>query len=1059
MPAYPHIEKYHADLARLQDFGGSANEQNIRRAFAVCLSSYCRGHAANLELVEELRHSPGVIPDGTVKDAMRLPRGHWEAKDLRDDLDTEIRRKLDRGYPNGNILFENSRQAVLIQRGAVAMRADMRRPASLDRIIRLFLNYETPEVEEFRRAWLQFKNDLPAVLESLRKEVAAAAANSENYKVAAAGFLALCHRTISPRVTEYDVQEMLIQHTLTKDIFLRVFAEDQFHQENNVARQLDALERSFFTGDARRETIGRLLPYYTAITAAAVSVADYREKQRFLKAVYEDFYQAYNPAAADRLGVVYTPDAVVDFIIRGADHLLQKHFGRRLADDNVQILDPATGTGTFITGLIDYLPDDRLEHKYRHEIHANEVAILPYYIANLNIEYTYKERSGQYLEFPNLCFVDTLDNLEWQGATQGAITRQPAFNLGALSEENWLRVQEQNEKPISVILGNPPYNDSQSNWNDFNPNRGYPEIDARIRETYVAGSTAQKTHQYDMYKRFIRWASDRLAGDGVIAFITNRSYIDSRQDDGFRKVVLDEFSDLYIVDLGGDIRKGRPAGNIFGIMTGVAIGFLVRDAAGRDDAGIHYHTLVDSHSGAAKLAELEQLDFANIPFRDITPDANANWLNHTSNRFAGLMPIASKQTKFAKSADEEKAVFVLFSNGAKSNRDAWVYDFDADNLRRKVRFFANVYNGLLDRGETKYDPAIKWSRDLRNEFHRGKRIVYNDANLIQTLFRPFVVKHHFADFTMNDVLTRNHYEIFGPDLQQPNKVICFSGIASSQPFQALATDRLFDFDLLEKTQCLPMYRYLPDGRRVNNITDWAVQKINDFCRKDMGPDYHKWAGENGFNAEDVFAYVYAVLHDPDYRFTYATDLRREFPRLPLYCDFDQWVKMGQNLLDLHLGFETAEPWPLERIEKPGPPGKAILRADKANGAIILDAKTSLTGVPKDAWRYRLGRRSALEWALDQHKERTPKDPTIRERFNGYRFADHKERVIDLLGRICAVSVNTAEMMGGMAYWDEEVDRLVVFGDRDRSEFGMLAMWQWFQRPEYPEWEATEWSGM
>ena len=202
MPAYPHIEKYHADLARLQDFGGSANEQNIRRAFAVCLSSYCRGHAANLELVEELRHSPGVIPDGTVKDAMRLPRGHWEAKDLRDNLDAEIRRKLDRGYPDGNILFENSRQAVLIQRGAVAMRADMQRPASLDRIIRLFLNYETPEVEEFRRAWLQFKNDLPAVLESLRKEVAAAAANSENYKVAAAGFLALCHRTISPRVTE-----------------------------------------------------------------------------------------------------------------------------------------------------------------------------------------------------------------------------------------------------------------------------------------------------------------------------------------------------------------------------------------------------------------------------------------------------------------------------------------------------------------------------------------------------------------------------------------------------------------------------------------------------------------------------------------------------------------------------------------------------------------------------------------------------------------------------------------------------------------------------------------
>ena len=1056
MPSYPHIEKYHADLARLRQFAGSANEQTLRRAFAVCLSSYCRAHPANLELVEELRYTPGIIPDGTIKDPMRLPRGYWEAKDLHDNLDAEIRRKRDRGYPDDNILYENSQHAVLIQRGTIALRADMRHPASLHRIIQQFLNHETPEVEQFRQAWLQFKHDLPNVLDNLRKEVASAAAQSDNYKVAAAGFLSLCQRTISPRVSEFDVQEMLIQHTLTKDIFLRVFSEDQFHQENNIARQLDALERSFFTGDARRETLNRLLPYYTAITAAAVSVSDYREKQRFLKAVYQDFYQAYNPAAADRLGVVYTPNEVVDFIIRGADHLLQTHFGRRLADNNVQILDPAAGTGTFVTGLIDYLPADRLEYKYRHEIHANEVAILPYYIANLNIEYTYQERSGRYLEFPNLCFVDTLDNhLEPPAAAQTA-ARQPAFNLGALSEENWIRVQEQNEKPISVIIGNPPYNDSQTNWNDFNPNRAYPEVDRRIRETYVAASNAQKTHQYDMYKRFIRWASDRLDHNGIIAFITNRSYIDSRQDDGFRQVVLDEFSDLYIIDLGGDIRKGRPAGNIFGIMTGVAIGFLVKSAARHDDAGIHYHTLTDSHSGPAKLAELAQLDFASIPFRDITPDANANWLNHSSNRFASLMPIASKQTKFAKSPDDEKAVFALFTNGSKSNRDAWVYDFDADNLRKKTQFFANTYNGLLDRGETTYDPAIKWSSSLRDKFERKERIAHNDANIIETMYRPFVVMRHYTHAALNDRLTRNHYEIFGPDLQQPNRVICFC--VNGKDFHVLATDKLPDFHLTGDSQCLPLYRYTPDGQRVNNITDWALQKINEHCRKDLGQDYHKYAGENGFGAEDLFAYVYAVLHDPDYLYTYETDLRREFPRLPLYRDFDQWVKIGQELLDLHLGFETAEPYPLERIEKPGPPGKPILRADKTRGAIILDSQTTLTGIPEDAWRYRLGRRSALEWALDQHKERPPKDPTIRQRFNPYRFADHKERVIDLLHRICAVSVNTADMVGSMAYWDDEVDRLVVFGDRDSPELGMLALWEWFQRPEYPEWGA-EWSGM
>ena len=294
---------------------------------------------------------------------------------------------------------------MLFQNGSEAMRARMTRPADLHRLIRRFLDYELPEIEEFRQARQQFKADLPAVLESLREAVADAEAGNPDYQDAAALFLNLCRQTISPDVSDADVREMLLQHILTRDIFLRVFAEDQFHRENNVARQLDALESTFFTGDARREAIDRLRAYYGAIGRAADEIADYAEKQQFLKAIYEDFYQAYNPAAADRLGVVYTPNEVVDFIIRGADHLLQKHFGKTLADDNVQILDPATGTGTFVTSLINHLPADRLERKYRNEIHANEVAILPYYIANLNIEYTYKERTGRYLEFPNLCFV------------------------------------------------------------------------------------------------------------------------------------------------------------------------------------------------------------------------------------------------------------------------------------------------------------------------------------------------------------------------------------------------------------------------------------------------------------------------------------------------------------------------------------------------------------------------------------------------------------------------------------------------------------------------------
>ena len=515
-----------------------------------------------------------------------------------------------------------------------------------------------------------------------------------------------------------------------------MFTEDQFHRENNVARQLDALEQTFFTGDLRRNAIERLRTYYGAIGWAADEIADYSEKQQFLKAIYEDFYKAYNPDAADYLGVVYTPNQVVDFIIRGTDHLLQKHFGRTLADDNVQILDPATGTGTFITSLINYLPTERLEHKYQNEIHANEVAILPYYIANLNIEYTYRERTGRYLEFPNLCFVDTLDNMDWKGGnkpvaessgTRGRRSeRQAPFNLGGFSAENWIRVQEQNEKPISVIIGNPPYNANQQNENDNNKNREYPTIDQRIKDTYVKASTAQKTKQYDMYKRFVRWAGDRLEHDGIIGFVTNRAYLDGRGDDGFRKIAAEEFTDIYILDLGSDVRRNPKISgtmhNVFGIQTGVAVGFFVRDKSKLGECGIHYANRDDAELARNKLAFLRESELDGIAFQDIIPDKKHNWLNQPNSDFESLMPLADRQTKLAKIVGENSAVFKLYSMGVVTNRDEWTYDFDIDHLGKKMRGLINSYeevraeHGGKEVDETVLGTDIKWTRDLKRHF-------------------------------------------------------------------------------------------------------------------------------------------------------------------------------------------------------------------------------------------------------------------------------------------------------------------------------------------------------
>ena len=1013
MANYPLIDRYQDHLNELREFGGYS-EQHLRFAFQNCLDAYCRAHKERLVLVPELAIPSGVRPDGTVKDSLRMARGYWEAKDSDDDLDTEIQRKFDKGYPRDNIVFEDTETAVLVQNGDFAMRANMRRPDELHRLIRHFLDYELPQIEEFRKARQQFKEDLPTVLENLRPTLEEAERDNADYRAVAAGFLKLCRQTISPSVSEADVREMVLQHILTQDIFLRIFSEDQFHRENNVARQLDALERTFFTGDVRRQAIDRLKTYYGAIGRAADDIADYAEKQQFIKAVYEDFYKVYNPDAADRLGVVYTPNEVVDFIIRGADHLLQKHFGRGLADKNVQILDPATGTGTFITSLINYLPAERLEYKYRHELHANEVAILPYYIANLNIEYTYKERTGQYLEFPNLCFVDTLDNMGWQqvGATGGSVTRQAAFNLGGLSEENWIRVQEQNERPISVIIGNPPYNANQQNENDNNKNREYPEIDKRIKETYVASSTAQKTKQYDMYKRFIRWASDRLADDGIVAFITNRKYLDARQDDGFRQVVGKEFSELYVLDLGSDVRSNPKISgtthNVFGIQTGVAIGFFVRDRSKTGSCNIHYARREDAELAIEKLAYLSDAKLNEIAFEDISPDAKNYWLNQSDSDFDSLIPVANRQTKLAKTADAEQAIFGLYSLGVVTARDEWTFDFSASAVVDKVNHFCSTYRTERRRFEDEkpnpntigdwVDRSIKWTAELEKHLIKNDALEFTKQNIVSSLYRPFIAKH----FYYAPIVTHRRYQmpnIFPHVVSTQNKLICFNLLSKS--FYALASDRLVDYHFTGDSQCLPLYRYAEDGTCSSNITDWGLRQFRGHY------------SDESISAEDIFAYTYAVLHDPEYREKYAVDLSREFPRLPFYPDFRAWVRIGQTLLDLHIGFESVEPYSLSRDDTNAAPGKPSLKADMDTGVIVLDKRTRLTGVPKIAWEYRLGSRSAIEWVLDQYKERKPKDPTIAARFNTYRFADYKDRVIDLLGRVCTVSVRTMELIDSM----------------------------------------------
>jgi predicted helicase len=572
------IQQYYNNLERAVQFGKTTNESSVKYHFWNLLNGYARKQ--NYEVVTEAScvgtKGKRVVPDGILKNLFGLDIGLWESKDESDSLDDEINAKREKGYPFTNILFEDSQTAVLIQHGEEVMRTPIRNADKLHELISLFIGFKSETITKFEEALENFKADIPKIVETLRKKIDELGKQKPAFQKANHQFLELCKAEINPNVTEADVREMMIQHLLTSDIFSKIFDDPDFHRHNNIARELEKLIGLLFTHAERKNLLLQIEHYYDTINAAAAGITDHHEKQKFLKVLYENFYKVYNPKAADRLGVVYTPNEIVKFMIESTDALLEQHFGKTLASKDVEILDPATGTGTFIAVLIDHLPKQQLLYKYQNEIHANEVAILPYYIANLNIEYTFKQRMGHYEEFKNLCFVDTLDNtsaLDYEGKQT---------TMFALSSENAERIKRQNERKISVIIGNPPYNANQLNENENNKNRDYPYIDKRIKETFIAKSTAQKTKVYDMYARFYRWAMDRIDKNGIIAFVTNRSFIDSRTFDGFRKTLESEFDYIYIVDTQSDVRKNpKIAGtthNIFGIQTGVAIMFLVKSA-------------------------------------------------------------------------------------------------------------------------------------------------------------------------------------------------------------------------------------------------------------------------------------------------------------------------------------------------------------------------------------------------------------------------------------------------------------------------------------------------
>jgi predicted helicase len=990
------------------------NESAVRSAFQNLLDE--TGRHFGWTLIPELggtAEGRTVRPDGTFRDDYYMTRGYWEAKDSKDHLEVEIKRKIAKGYPLGNIIFEDTRQAHLYQNGELAMKADMTQAQSLADLLNAFYAYIEPAHEDFDKAIGEFQERVPDLARGLVDKINDAHQNNPRFIAAFDAFYELCRNSLNPHLRREAVDEMLVQHLLTERLIRTIFDNPDFTRRNVIAAEvekvIDALVSKSF---ARHEFLKSLDRFYLAIESAAATIASFPEKQHFLNSVYERFFQGYSVEVADTHGIVYTPQEIVDFMCASVAEVLHDEFGKTLGDEGVNILDPCTGTGNFIVNILRRIPKKDLPRMYREQLFANEVMLLPYYIAALNIEHAYYEQTGVYEPFEGLCFVDTLDLAKGKQGT-----------FGFMTQENVARVEREKTAQITVVIGNPPYNAWQLNENDNNKNRKYEIIDRRVSETYAKDSKASnKNALSDMYVKFFRWAVDRLNGrDGIVAFVTNNSFVDQIAFDGVREHFTRDFTRLYHLHLEGNVRQNPKlsgtAYNVFGIQVGVGITIAVRCERHRQDR-LLFHRVEKMLRRQQKLAWLAgHRDVKGVKWQRLKPDDRHTWLvPENGEQFAAFLPMGTKESKAIRNGSAE-TIFATYSGGVKTNRDDVVYDFHRRALVERVGAFIDAYNSEVDRYKrrrgsvdidefVRYD-RIKWSESLKANVTRGRYAEYDASQVRTSLYRPFTKRQLY----FNDVLTERRYQFpqFFPvaSTEQENRVIAVSDIAyRADTYSALVANSLVDLHLcasLDGHQCFPFYVYDEDGtNRRENITDWALKHFREHYRNKR---ITKW---------DIFYYVYGVLHHPGYRERFAENLKRELPRIPLAADFRAFSAAGQKLARLHLDYEKLEPWKLEWIETPGVPlsyrvdDKMRLTKDKT--ALKVNESLTLAGIPPEAFRYRLGNRSALNWVIDQYQVSQDKRSGIRSDPNR---PDNPEYIVRLVGQAVRVSIETMKIVDAL----------------------------------------------
>ena len=1012
-PTHKPIEDYYDALDRLDQLGFT-HETAVRSAFQSLLQ-HC-GRAFNWTLVPEhsmtplIRGARGVknkriVIDGALIDSFQLSHGYWEAKDIHDNLPIQVQRKFDAGYPRDNILFQTPKRAILWQNDQHVLDADLTDSTQLIETLETFFAHRPQAYVEWETAVTQFKDKVPALGKGLAELIEKERGTSRQFATAFRAFHEKCCQSINPDLSEAAVEEMLIQHLLTERLFRTVFDNPDFTRRNVIANEIekviDALTSHSFSRDGFLQSLDR---FYISIEDTARTVSDFSQKQGFLNTVYEQFFQGFSVKVADTHGVVYTPQPIVDFMVRSVEEILGAEFNRSLSDSGVHIIDPFVGTGNFIVRIMREIQKTALAEKYQSELHCNEVMLLPYYIASMNIEHEFFETTGTYQSFEGVCLVDTFELAE---------DRQ----LPLFTEENTRRVEDQKKAPMFVVMGNPPYNVGQVNENDNNKNRKYETMDAWVKETYAKDSTATlKTQLSDPYVKAIRWASDQIGEEGVVAFVTNNSFLDAVAFDGMRKHLEQDFTKIYHINLKGNARttgerRRKEGGNVFDdqIRVGVGISFFIRKAEAKsEEAEVWIYSVDDYLKARDKQEILIQFgDYTNLPMKQTTIDARHTWLTEGLHaEFETFIPMGTQEAK-AMRGEAADVIFKTYSNGVKTNRDAWAYNFSRSTLTENMNRMIGTYNAEVDRWKRRGnrevnvddfvvsdEAKIKWSGDLKLKLKSGTATDFSQEKVRVSLYRPFAKSNLYFDRVMN-----NSVYIFPSifpilEIERENRVIWLK-VGQKWPVFALMVNKIPDVLPQGGSQCFPFYTYDEDGRnRRENITDWALKQFRAHYRNNT---ITKW---------DIFHYTYALLHHPTYRKRYQANLKRDLPHLPYAQDFWKFAKAGQGLGEIHIGYEDAVEYRMKKVETPGKPldwRVEKMRLSKDKTQIKYNDFLTLHGIPKEVFDYKLGNRSALEWVIDQYRIKTDKRSGI---VNDPNRADNPQYIVKLIGKVITVSLET-----------------------------------------------------